>query len=122
MKKISTPSAASSKDFGLVMGLVAAVVAAITGSVTVMWVAAGLLAVAVLIPALYSPFTAAWLWLGAGLERVTTAMLLGVVYYIVVTPVGLLRRRGRRKLHQTSLTDRRHTYSPSDFSKQYIDF
>ena len=59
--------------------------------------AAGLLAALALFAALFfptrlGPLERAWMKLGEVIGNVTTPVLLSVVYYIVLTPVGLLRR------------------------------
>lgn len=66
------------------------------GHVSAAAVLAGLgtvLAVAgVLIPGRLSPIWRAWMGLAHLLSKVTTPIFMGVVYYLVLTPTGLLRR------------------------------
>jgi len=51
------------------------------------------------VPSRLGPVQRAWLGLGAALSRITTPIFLGVVYFGVITPVGvLLRLRGRNPL------------------------
>lgn len=45
-----------------------------------------------LFPRRVDPFRRGWLAFGAALSRVTTPVLLGAVYFLVLTPTGLLRR------------------------------
>jgi len=72
-------------------GRAAAPVALVLG---VALVAAGLV-----VPARLGPLQRAWLGLGAALSRVTTPIFLGVVYFAVIMPIGLLlRARGRNPL------------------------
>ena len=69
------------------------------------------LAVALIVPGLVaprilSPVHRAWMKLGEGLAWVNTRIILGVVFYVVVTPLGILMRLVshdpmRRKLERT---------------------
>jgi len=53
----------------------------------------GVLVVAGLtIPSRLGPLYRAWMRLGELLSKVTTPLFMGVVYFVVLTPVGLLKR------------------------------
>jgi hypothetical protein len=53
----------------------------------------GLLALAGLaIPTHLGPVERAWMWLAHAISKVTTPIVMGVMYLLVITPVGLLRR------------------------------
>jgi hypothetical protein len=71
----------------------------------VFWVVAGLLLLAALIvPARLGPVERAWMRLARLMSRITTPVLIGVVYFVVITPIGLLMRFVGRN----PLTSRRH--------------
>ena len=53
--------------------------------------AASLLA-GLLIPGKLEPARRAWMAFGEALGRVTTPLMMGVVYYLILTPMGLVRR------------------------------
>lgn len=54
---------------------------------------AAVLAIAgLLTPSRLGPAQAGWTRLGVAMSRVTTPIVLGVVYYLLITPTGLLRR------------------------------
>jgi hypothetical protein len=54
---------------------------------------AGLAVVAgIVAPTHLGPIERAWLSLGHALSRVTTPLFLGVVYFLIVTPTGWIRR------------------------------
>jgi len=58
-----------------------------------------LLAAAVLVPARLGWVYRAWMALAAIISRVTTPVVLGLAYFALLTPTGLLRRlAGRRPL------------------------
>jgi len=69
---------------------------------TIALVLAGALLVAsVAVPSRLGPVQRAWLGFGAALSRVTTPIFLGVVYFGVISPIGLLLRlRGRNPLRR----------------------
>jgi len=65
----------------------------------VFWILAALLAVpAAVAPALLGPVERGWLTLGGWLAWVNTRIILTGVFYLVVTPVGVVMRRFRDPL------------------------
>ena len=57
----------------------------------------GVLSVAgILIPSRLGPVYRAWMVLALTISKVTTPVFLGVVYFLVVTPIGLAMRLFRR--------------------------
>ena len=62
-------------------------------------VAAASLATALLRPSLLAPLNRLWTWVGLLLHRVVSPLVLGALFFLVVTPVGLLMRaRGKDPL------------------------
>jgi len=58
-----------------------------------------LIAAGLVLPARLGGLHRAWMGLGAALSRITTPIFLGVVYFAVIMPIGLLlRARGRNPL------------------------
>ena len=45
-----------------------------------------------LVPARLGPVQRAWMGMAHAISKVTTPIFMGVVYYLVITPVGVLRR------------------------------
>ena len=100
-------TAAQGRKFGLTVGiafLVLAVLlhfwrhkeaaAAITGTCGVV-----LLAAALVIPTRLGPLERAWMGLAHAISKVTTPIFMGIVFYLVMTPIGLaMRLFGRRAL------------------------
>ena len=102
-------TAAQGRRFGLTVGgafLVFAGVAYWRGHPTttiVLGALGGLLSVAgVVIPTYLGPVERAWMGLAHLISRVTTPIVMGVMYLVVLTPVGLLRRifGGNPLVHQ----------------------
>lgn len=92
-------TAAQGRRFGLTVGgafLVFATIAWWRGHPTTFRVLAGLggtLAVAgLVIPTFLGPVERAWMRLAHLLSKVTTPIVMGVMYLLVLTPVGFLRR------------------------------
>jgi hypothetical protein len=59
--------------------------------VAVVAAAVSLLA-ATLVPGKLEPIRRGWMKLGEGIGYLTTPIVMAIVYYLVVTPIGLLRR------------------------------
>ncbi len=92
-------TAAQGRRFGLTVGgafLMFAAIALWRGhptSTTVFGALGGTLALAgLVIPTLLGPVERAWMQLAHVLSKVTTPIVMGVMYLLVLTPVGLLRR------------------------------
>jgi len=92
-------TAAQGRRFGLTVGgafLVFAAIAWWRGSPTatnVFGALGGILSVAGLaIPTMLGPVERAWMKLAHLISKVTTPIVMGVMYLLVLTPVGLLRR------------------------------
>ena len=52
------------------------------------------------VPGKLGPVYRAWMGLAHAISKVTTPIFMGVVYYVVLTPIGLLMRAvGRQPLH-----------------------
>ena len=92
-------TAAQGRRFGLTVGgafLVFAAIAWWRGHPTTTTVLGGLggaLSIAgLVIPTLLGPVERAWMQLAHVMSKVTTPIVMGVMYLLVLTPIGLLRR------------------------------
>jgi hypothetical protein len=94
------------RRFGFTLGAAFAVLGGVLwlrgrhpAAIVALGLGAVLLSAAVALPSRLGPVRAAWLGLGTALSRVTTPIFMGVVYFVVITPIGvLLRLRGRNPL------------------------
>ena len=112
--------------FGLVASLVILIVS-IWYKIDLCLFAVLALLVSLLLPVLYTPF--AWLWFGLAkiLEQVMSKVILFLIFFLVVTPVGLLRRiLGKDSLHTDASNKQKnffenqvHRYEAADFEKQF---
>lgn len=85
------------------------------------------IAVAMLVPELYTPF--AWLWFRVAhiIEQATSKIVLFLIFSMVITPVGIIRRlAGKNSLQLKRFKDRRsvfevkkHQYTQNDMEKQF---
>jgi hypothetical protein len=77
--------------------------------------AAALLAAALLMPRLLKPFQRCWMVLGLCMGLVVTGVLMTVLFYLVVTPLGLLMRlRGRDPLKRSFDRDAESYWIPRE--------
>ena len=98
--RLSGPyTAAAGRKFGLTVGL-----ALIALSLVARWrghpisfaalgaIGAALVVAGLIIPTLLRRVEAAWMKLAEVLSKVTTPLFMGLVYFVVLTPIGALRR------------------------------
>lgn len=92
-------SASQGRRFALTVAGAFAVLAAISfwrGRLIVPGVLGGmaiaLLLAGLIVPSRLEPIERAWMSLGHALSKVTTPVFMAIVYFLVLTPVGLLRR------------------------------
>ena len=99
-------SPAEGRKFGLTVGGALLVITAILwwrGRPSVVLVVGGLggvlIAAGLLIPTLLGPVNRAWMGLAHLISKVTTPIFMGVVYFLVLTPIGIaMRLAGRRPM------------------------
>ncbi len=103
-------STAEGRGFGLTVGAAFLALAALgwwRGRLQVAVVFAGIGGLLVLaglvIPGRLGPVVRGWMGLAHLLSKITTPIFLGIVYFVVLAPVGLVRRLvGRRSLERRS--------------------
>jgi len=102
-------TAAQGRKFGLTVGIAFLLLAAIAfwrGNPTTTYVLGGLGALlslaGLVIPAQLGPVERAWMALAHAISKVTTPIVMGVMYLVVMTPIGVLRRTfgGNPMVHQ----------------------
>ena len=96
------------RQFGLVFTVVFTVLALwplVSGRPVRWWsavAAAGFLVCALVVPGVLAPLNRLWLWIGLLLHRVVSPLVLGLVFFSTVTPIGLvLRALGKDPLRLT---------------------
>src|ERR1700712_5726881 len=89
------------------------------------WVTAAfvLTLITIVLPVIFYPFAIVWFGISELLSIVSPAILLTIIFFLIVTPVGLLRRllakdnlrlRQFKKNKRSVMTDRNHIYTESD--------
>lgn len=103
------------RRFGLTVGIAFLVLAAISlwrGHDTAPMILAGLGGLLVMaglaIPSLLGPVFRGWMAFGLLLSKVTTPILMGLIYFVVITPMGLAMRAFGR--HPLKATDRNGSF------------
>jgi hypothetical protein len=88
----------------------------------------GALLIALIAPILYKPLTIAWFAIGVYLNKISSLLILTVVYVLVLVPVALLMRLAGRDLlkikqfkkGKTSVfSHRNHRYTEENLMKPY---
>ena len=75
-------------------------------------------------PAALAPVERAWMGMAHAISKVTTPIFMGIVYFVVLTPVGLLRRAlGKNPLRHRAREDSywvdRGSEPASDLKRQF---
>ena len=92
----------SDRSFGLTFAVIFALVGAypwLLGGAPRWWAlgaAGAVAALAIARPALLAPWNRWWLRLGLLLHRVVNPLILGLMFFLIITPTGLLMRLFRR--------------------------
>jgi polyferredoxin len=117
-----------SRDTGMAMVLLLLLFLQATGNRTLGWAAVAVQVVNMTWPAVFWPVAIVWLGFSRLLGAIVPKILLGVVFYGVVTPIGILRRLGGKdalKLAQfkkgntSVMVERNHTFTALDMEKPY---
>ena len=92
-------TAAQGRKFGLTVGLAFAALGSIAlwrgkqRTAMVLLALGGLLVLAALVvPTFLGPVERAWMGLAHLISKVTTPVFMGIVYFVVITPIGFIRR------------------------------
>lgn len=113
-------------EFGLVASL-AVLVVSIHYKVNLNVVVVVTLLASLLMPKLYAPFAWLWFWMGKALGIVMSKVVLSLIFFLIVTPVGMMRRAlgkdnlhiGHSKRQKNFFEKQKHTYIPEDMEKQF---
>jgi hypothetical protein len=90
------------------------------------WVVAAfvLILITIILPIILYPFALVWFGLSELLSIVSPAIILTIIFFLIVTPVGLIRRllgkdsmrlKQFKKNKRSVMIDRNHLYTESDF-------
>ncbi|MEO7360629.1 MAG: SxtJ family membrane protein [Gemmatimonadaceae bacterium] len=93
-------TAAEGRKFGLTVGLAFIAIGAVlmwrqhpTKSMVAFSLGGVLVLSGLVIPTLLRPVESAWMGLALLISKVTTPIFMGIVYFVVITPIGFIRKR-----------------------------
>lgn len=130
-KKVYFPKAVTreqSKDTGLAMLLILLLAGLFTGNMLFVRLSVPVLLLVMIVPQWFYPLAVVWFGISNVMGTVMSQLLLTLVYFIVVFPIGLIRRlsgadtlrlRAFKKGRETVMHIRNHLYTSSDIEKPY---
>jgi hypothetical protein len=98
LRREESIAGSSDRSFGIVFAAVFLIVAVVPwffGGIFRAWalvVAAGFLVAALAFPSTLAPLNRLWTRFGLLLHRIVSPIVLGIMFFLVVTPIGLLMR------------------------------
>lgn len=116
------------KDTGMAMVLLSLILYLFFRQEIYLYAAIGMHVVNMVVPTVYRPVAVVWLGLSNAMGWVVSRALLSVIFLVVVTPVGLVRRwmgkdalrlREYREGRDSVMQTRNHTYTAEDIRKPY---
>lgn len=91
-------------------------------------IAAGILLISLILPILFKPLAIVWFGLAKILSYLTSNILLGLLFFFLVTPVGLFRKllgkdalklKYFKKSSNSVLIERNYTFKSSDLKNPF---
>jgi hypothetical protein len=117
-----------SKDTGMAVVLLLLIGALATHKTGYITAAVVVHVVSMAVPQVFRPVAVIWFGLSHLLGAVMSKVVLGVVFFLVVTPIGVIRRmmghdalqlRTFKGSRSSVMAVRNHTYTPSDLEHPY---
>ena len=93
-----------------------------------LFIAMALHVINMIVPKIYKPIAVLWLGLSDLLGAITSKILLGLLFFIVVTPIGIFRKlagkdslklRAFKKSRESAMLTRNHMFSAKDIENPY---
>ena len=115
-------------DFGLVVILAVLVFSYCLEDITLLLFAILLVLITILFPVIFTPFTCLWYGFSRLLGKIMSSFLLGLIFVLVVTPVGFIRRlfgkddlslRKFGKSRKSVFVDRDYEYGKEDLINMF---
>lgn len=122
------PTKEQTKETGIVIGLVILYIGIVTGSFMWFKISFLIILLTLLIPSIFYFPAKVWFGFSEKLGSVVSRIVLAIIYFIVVMPVGLLRKvlkkdsmmlKSFNKGLPSSWVVREHKYSEKDILKPY---
>ena len=115
-------------DSGMALVLIALICLAVLKNNAFLWAAIIILVIDMICPMIFKPFAFVWFGLSRILGTFMSKIMLALVFFLIVFPMGLFRRilgKDTLRLHQfrrekTSVfAERNHEYTAADLDKPY---
>jgi hypothetical protein len=116
------------RDTGLALLLILLLIVYFSENVTLIVPSAGVLVLIMIWPSIFSPLAPFWFGLSRVLATIVSKIILFLLYFLIVTPVGIFRRildKDAMRLKDwkngkgSVLLERNHTFTPKDIDKPY---
>ena len=116
------------KDAGMAVTLILLIIGFFTGNDIFYKIAIPVLIIDMIVPMFYYPFAIIWFGLSTLLGTVVSKILLSVVFFVLVLPIGLLRRllgkdslklKDFKKTKKSVMKTRNQFFSPADLEKPF---
>jgi len=115
-------------EFGIVAILVVCVFAFWLNTKFLILTAIILCLLTLSVPVIFYPFAVLWFGLSSILSRIASAILLGLVFFLIVTPMGQIRKlfgkdtlrlKQFKKGTRSVMTSRDHTFTAADMADSF---
>ena len=115
-------------DSGMALVLIALICFAVLRHDAWLWAAMAILVLDMICPVIFKPFAFIWFGFSRILGTFMSKILLAVVFFLIVFPMGMIRRilgKDTLRLHQfrrektTVFAERNHEYTAADLDKPY---
>ena len=115
-------------DSGMALVLISLICFAVSRHDAWLWAAVAILVADMIFPTIFKPFAFVWFGFSRILGTFMSKIMLALVFFLVVFPIGLLRRilgKDSLRLHQfrkekaSVFAERNHEYTAADLDKPY---
>ncbi len=116
------------KDTGMALVLIGLIVFLVTREIRYATIATGLLLLNMIAPALFKPVAKLWFGLSHVLGAIMSKVMLSLIFYLVLTPMGLLRTllgkdpmrtRQFKKGEESVFRVREHVFEAADIEQPF---
>jgi polyferredoxin len=116
------------RDTGLALLLILLLIVYFSENVTLIIPSIGVLVLIMIWPKIFSPLAPLWFGLSSILGTIVSKIILSLLYFLIVTPVGIFRRmlgkdsmklKDWRNGRDSVLLERNHIFTKKDIDKPY---
>ncbi len=127
-KSKNTPTREYAKDTGLLIGCILLLIAYLHERPVLILPAMLIQVLAMTFPSLFKPVSILWQYVTVGVGNVTNRIVLTIIFWGIVTPVGFARKHGGadplklrawKQSESSVFTLRDHTFSADDLNNPY---